>query len=700
MAPATVRDRRAADRRAEGTDEEIFTPPLLRRPYRSADPSAVRNSAGAGAGPVADAVAQVTALALAGNEEDLIEGLLTAATTLCSATGAAVALYGPAEQVTALTHRGMTPAQLMHLQLAPPRPPAPPTTSEARLSHPPVVLEEAFGAPGRATGKVWIARDVTAGGFTDQDRAVLGALATAAGAALTALRVTHATSDVLATLTTALSSPEPAHAPTDASSALTESPAAGASAGSTARTAPIEGPRGAGCGDIPLQVATAPVVRQLVASARTLLGTQTAFLSRVHHAASPQNKQGHGHGHGHGQTVEHSQAGSKADRQTFVVVASGPNAPTVREGDTIDPSQGYCSLMLSGAIPSVVADLRVHPLTALMPVTAATGAGTYCGVPVHLPDGSLYGTLCGLDRDTDVALDAQQIQALRTLANLIGTRLALGAREHQHLQNRRRRFAPFLSGHYRRTVIQPIIDLREGTTAGYEALSRFTDTTGQARRPDHVFSEATGLDLGVQLEHAAASSALDLLPLLPQGVYLSVNFSPRTLLAPGTSELLAAHRLDRVVIELTEHEEVTSYAALQQALAGLRAAGARLAIDDTGAGFAGLQHLAQLVPDIVKLDISFVRDIDIDPTRRAVARAMSSFAAEIGARLVAEGIETVDERSVLQELGATHGQGYLLGRPAAPLTYTGQAGITEGPSAGESGQTAAPETRAMPLEMT
>lgn len=649
----------------------------------------MRNSAGAGAGPVATAVAQATGLALAGTEEDLVERLLTAVTTLCSAAGAAVALYGPAEQVTSLTHRGLTPAQLTHLELAAPRPPAQGLpTLDAGLWHPRVVLEETVGTAGRATGRVWLSRDLTAGGFTDQDRAVLRALARSADAALTALRVTRATSDVLENLTDALSAPEPARAP--AQSAPTELPAA-ASAGTSARTAPTEGPGGAGCGDIPLQVATAPVVRQLVASARTLLGTQTAFLSRVHHAASPQ---GQGQSQGQGQGVEHSQAGNETDRQTFVVIASSPGAPTVREGDTIDPLQGYCSLMLSGQIPPVVTDLRVHPLTALMPVTAATGAGTYCGVPVHLPDGSLYGTLCGLDRDTDVALDAQHIQALRALANLIGTRLALGAPEHRHLQDRRRRFAPFLSGHHRRTVIQPIVDLRDGITAGYEALSRFTDATGQARRPDHVFSEAAGLDLGVQLEHAAASSALDLLPLLPEGSYLSVNFSPRTLLAPDTHELLVAHRLDRVVIELTEHEEVTSYAALQQALAGLRAAGARLAIDDTGAGFAGLQHLAQLVPDIVKLDISFVRDIDIDPTRRAVARAMSSFAAEIGARLVAEGIETAEERSVLQELGATHGQGYLLGRPAAPLTYTGQPGITEGSPHNQRGQSAAPETKA------
>lgn len=121
---------------------------------------------------------------------------------------------------------------------------------------------------------------------------------------------------------------------------------------------------------------------------------------------------------------------------------------------------------------------------------------------------------------------------------------------------------------------------------------------------------------------------------------------------------------DRLVVELTEHEQVPDYPQLLAVLTGLRASGLRLAVDDTGAGFASLQHVTHLHPDIVKLDTAFVRDVHRDASRRAVARALTAFAGDIGAALVAEGIETAEELRELLRLGTHLGQGYHLGRPA------------------------------------
>ncbi len=104
-------------------------------------------------------------------------------------------------------------------------------------------------------------------------------------------------------------------------------------------------------------------------------------------------------------------------------------------------------------------------------------------------------------------------------------------------------------------------------------------------------------------------------------------------------------------------------AALLRALAGLRERGLRLAVDDAGSGFASLQHITQLNPEIIKLDIAFVRAVDVDPSRRAVTRALLAFATELGATLVAEGIETAGELDQLLALGTHLGQGYHLGRP-------------------------------------
>ncbi len=119
----------------------------------------------------------------------------------------------------------------------------------------------------------------------------------------------------------------------------------------------------------------------------------------------------------------------------------------------------------------------------------------------------------------------------------------------------------------------------------------------------------------------------------------------------------------RLVLEITEHEAVEDYPSLVDALAPLRANGARVAIDDAGAGFASLRHTLRIAPDIVKLDMSLTRGIDADRGKRALAAALVSFAMEMDFALVAEGIETADELEALRQLGVGFGQGYFLAVP-------------------------------------
>jgi len=120
----------------------------------------------------------------------------------------------------------------------------------------------------------------------------------------------------------------------------------------------------------------------------------------------------------------------------------------------------------------------------------------------------------------------------------------------------------------------------------------------------------------------------------------------------------------RMVIEITEHAQVDDYAALNEALALLREHKVRLAIDDAGAGFASLQHIIRLAPDFIKLDITLTRGIDEAPVRRALATALISFASEIGAAIIAEGIETRGEFDTLRALGVPFGQGFYLAPPS------------------------------------
>jgi EAL domain-containing protein (putative c-di-GMP-specific phosphodiesterase class I) len=129
------------------------------------------------------------------------------------------------------------------------------------------------------------------------------------------------------------------------------------------------------------------------------------------------------------------------------------------------------------------------------------------------------------------------------------------------------------------------------------------------------------------------------------------------------------------VLEVTEHAQVPDYDALRQALAPLRAAGAKLAIDDAGAGYSSLQHILQLRPDIIKLDMGLTRSVDRDPAKRALAAALCHFARETGCQIVAEGIETEAEFTTLESLGVAKGQGYLLGRPGDLATAREMVGV-------------------------
>jgi EAL domain-containing protein (putative c-di-GMP-specific phosphodiesterase class I) len=232
--------------------------------------------------------------------------------------------------------------------------------------------------------------------------------------------------------------------------------------------------------------------------------------------------------------------------------------------------------------------------------------------------------------------------------------------EQEQRDARRQEIGRFVAGEAVTTVFQPIVDLRTREILGMEALSRFHSLP--LRPPYEWFAEAAELELGVPLELATMRRALARLADLPRDTYLSLNCSHR---AAMSGELLDAFGADahRIVVEITEHEPVEDYARLTSALERLRAAGVRVAIDDAGAGFASLRHTLRLSPDILKIDIGIVRDIDRDRGKRALASALARFAAEMEMAVVAEGIESQAELEALLALGVTMGQGFHLAEP-------------------------------------
>jgi PAS domain S-box-containing protein len=240
-----------------------------------------------------------------------------------------------------------------------------------------------------------------------------------------------------------------------------------------------------------------------------------------------------------------------------------------------------------------------------------------------------------------------------------------GAAARRRLQRKRDRIARVVDQRLLRTVFQPVIDVVTGAVIGAEALTRFTADPSAA--PDLWFADAAEVGLGTELELLAVETALEAARLLPPDLQLAVNLSPTTLRCDRLPELLQGSGWppDRVVIEVTEHVRVEDYGSLAICIDALRARGVQLAVDDAGAGYASFRHILGLRPDFIKLDRALIGGLDTDPARRALVAAVVTFGREVGAQVIAEGVETPAELRAVRQLGVGAAQGYCVGRPAA-----------------------------------
>jgi PAS domain S-box-containing protein len=213
------------------------------------------------------------------------------------------------------------------------------------------------------------------------------------------------------------------------------------------------------------------------------------------------------------------------------------------------------------------------------------------------------------------------------------------------------------------SVFQPVVDLMTREVVGFEALTRFDDGTP----PDLRFKEAAEIGLGVSLEHATVEALIKQAARLPRGLFLSLNVSSALILERETIAFAARAACRPLVLELTEREPVGDYEALARGLAELP--NVKLAVDDAGAGYASLRHILALHPSYIKLDITWVRGIEDDTARQALVAGINHFASRTKCRIIAEGVETEPEATVLRRLGIEFGQGFLFGRPAPADDY-------------------------------
>jgi len=342
------------------------------------------------------------------------------------------------------------------------------------------------------------------------------------------------------------------------------------------------------------------------------------------------------------------------------VDALNPNDPA-SVGSSASLEETYCKAVVDGRLAQLIPDVSIVPGTPAIPATAKLNIGAHLSVPIRLSDGQVHGTFCCFSHSPDQSLNERDLNVMRVFADMVAERLSRDLESKQAHKTMEERIRSVLSDGSMSIVYQPIHSLTENRIVGFESLARFSALP--LRGPDVWFSEAAQVGLGIELECRAIELALRGACCLPGDVYLSINASPDTILNGHIERLIDAWPVNRLVLEVTEHAFVNAYSELETALQPLRERNLRLAVDDVGSGYANFQHILNLKPDLIKLDIAITRNIDSDSSRRALAAALVGFVTETGLEIVAEGVETDRELSALRQLGVRHAQGYFLGRP-------------------------------------
>ncbi len=348
--------------------------------------------------------------------------------------------------------------------------------------------------------------------------------------------------------------------------------------------------------------------------------------------------------------------GTTGQQRVRNLVTSGAVPLAVGDFQRLDDT--YSKAIVDGRMNAVIPDTSKDPLARALPMTRRLAIGAHVGVPLQRRDGRLYGSLGTWSAHPDDALRERDAEVLRAIGTVVMDLVDIEDRTEQDRHKMLDRMDRLMANGGPGVVFQAVHALDGLSTVGVEALSRFPAGSG---RPDEWFTSATRAGVGLELELAAVRNALTILPAL-RG-FLGINVSPRTLVSPAFGRLVTALPLRSIVIEITEHEAVDDYDALNEVLRPWRERGMRIAVDDAGAGFASMRHVLTLVPDFIKLDISLVRGIDTDPAKRALAGALAAFAQKIGSSVIAEGIETAPELSCLRGLRVQFGQGYHLSLP-------------------------------------
>lgn len=335
-------------------------------------------------------------------------------------------------------------------------------------------------------------------------------------------------------------------------------------------------------------------------------------------------------------------------------------------------------------VPALLRSERFETVVSDISMAGLDGFGVLREVHAHDPD--LPVLLVTGGASLDAAIRALELGAHRFLLKpLDGSSLAEAVREAvgHHRESLAARLARGLAVEAERSAatlsrlgeelsramkglwvaFQPIVRQSDRGLFGFEALVRSRHAALETA--DELLRAAEHLQRLGELERAVHARVAGAAGAAPSGANLLVNLHPwdlrdEGLLAPGTPLTAIA---SRVVLEITERASLDGLKDTKKRVTSLRQLGYRIAVDDLGAGYAGLSSFALLEPEVAKLDMSIVRGVDTDVKKQSIVRSMAKLCGELGVLAITEGVETPAERSTLSELGCDLLQGYLFARP-------------------------------------
>lgn len=331
------------------------------------------------------------------------------------------------------------------------------------------------------------------------------------------------------------------------------------------------------------------------------------------------------------------------------------------QGSVIPLAKSFCHLFVRGLLPPIIVDTSLHAVARDLELNRTLNISSYIAAPLRDPDGNIYGVFSCIGHKVNHALGESELAVMSVFADMAGADLKQYITDKQNYLSTNQRIRGVMCPEKLKVKYQPIYDLRKQKVMGYESLARFD--TEPYQTPDAWFKEAKSVGLDQELELLAIQRGIEGMRHIDESAYISLNVSPEIIMSGLLNDIFSDEIAHRIVLEVTEHSRVPDYKLFREALHELRKKGLRLAVDDAGAGFASFQHILELGADIIKLDISLIKDLDKDPARSALASALISFSKDTDTMVIAEGVETQEEYSELLRIGVDNVQGYFIGYP-------------------------------------